>query len=81
MIYDKRINSGNLNSNARFDCRQHKAVALLAVRGAGEGGTAVEGKARGREGDPRYPHPRPPGARPAVPAACRHRPRTGCGAV
>lgn len=33
----------------------------------------MEGKARGREGDPRNPHPRPPRPRPAGPAACRQR--------
>lgn len=44
MIYDKKINSGNLNSNVRFDWRQCKAVALLAVLGARPGGGG--GKAR-----------------------------------
>lgn len=72
MIYDKRINSGNLNSNARFDWRQHKAVALLAVRGAVKGGTASAGgggTAPGEGGCPAVPPPAPggtaaPGARP-----------------
>lgn len=44
MIYDKKINSGNVNSNVRFDWRQHKAVALLAVLGARP---EAGGKARG----------------------------------
>lgn len=67
MIYDKRLNSGNLNSNARFDWRQHKTVALLAVRGAGAAGTAPGGAGwRGGGGATR----RDPTA---VSAAGRHR--------
>lgn len=44
MIYDEKINSGNVNSNVRFDWRQNKAIALLAVLGARP---EAGGKARG----------------------------------
>lgn len=68
MIYDKGINSGNLNSDARFDLRLHEADALLALRGAGEKGRAGRlggstarvgaGAPRGAPGRTSLPSPR-----------------------